>query len=67
MAPNLLTFLGFIFTFITFIMFTLLDYDFFCSDKDHPEVGPLANWVFTVAGINIFIAYTLGKSETTLL
>lgn len=37
-----------------------MDYNFYSSDKDHPEVPPLPKWIFTLAAINIFIAYTLG-------
>lgn len=59
-APNLLTFLGFIFTLFTFLLFSVMDYNFYSSDKDHPEVSPLPNWTFTLAAINIFVAYTLG-------
>ncbi|KAJ8976722.1 hypothetical protein NQ317_000154 [Molorchus minor] len=41
-GSNLLTFSGFIFTLATFLIFTFLDYYFYASDPDHPEVAPLS-------------------------
>lgn len=58
-APNVLTFTGFLFTVFTFLMFSYLDYNFYASDPDHPEVPPLPNWTFAAAGIFLFLAYTL--------
>ncbi|KAG5879527.1 hypothetical protein JTB14_029893 [Gonioctena quinquepunctata] len=58
-APNLLTFTGFLFSASTFIIFTFLDYYFYASDPDHPEYPSLPKWTFTVAGIFLFIGYTL--------
>ncbi|KAK9869249.1 hypothetical protein WA026_002999 [Henosepilachna vigintioctopunctata] len=37
----------------------VLDYSFYATDVDHPEVAPLPNWTFMVAAIFIFLAYTL--------
>ncbi|KAF2885223.1 hypothetical protein ILUMI_20942 [Ignelater luminosus] len=58
-APNVLTFTGFIFTILTLVLFTWMDYNFFASSPDHPEVPPLPKWTFTLSAINLFIAYTL--------
>ncbi|VEN34200.1 unnamed protein product [Callosobruchus maculatus] len=58
-APNLLTFTGFLFTVIAYLVFTALDYNYYASDPDHPEVEPLPRWVFMMAAIFLFLAYTL--------
>ncbi|KAK4885714.1 hypothetical protein RN001_001985 [Aquatica leii] len=58
-APNLLTFMGFIFAIAIFFLFTIADYYFLASDTEHPEVLPLPKWTFTVAAVSLFIAYTL--------
>lgn len=58
-APNLLTFAGFMFTVINFLMFSYYDYDFYASSNEHPEVPPIPQWVWAVAALNIFLAYTL--------
>lgn len=58
-APNLLTFSGFLFTLATFFMFSIYDYDFYASSENHPEVPPLPKWTFTLAAIFLFLAYTL--------
>lgn len=47
----------------SFLIFVLLDYSYFASDPDHPEVEALPNWTFMTAGIFLFIAYTLGKYQ----
>lgn len=58
-APNLLTFVGFLFTVATLLVFTILDYDYFAMDQDHPEVPVLPNWTFLAASFFLFMAYTL--------
>ncbi|XP_060532746.1 ethanolaminephosphotransferase 1-like [Cylas formicarius] len=58
-APNLLTFSGFLFTVITYVMFAVVDYDFLASDPDHPEIDSLPKWMFMAAAIFLFLAYTL--------
>lgn len=63
-APNLLTFTGFLFTLATFAMFSWLDYDFQAASENHPEVPSLPKWTYTAAAIFLFIAYTLGKLFT---
>ncbi|KAJ8941713.1 hypothetical protein NQ318_023309, partial [Aromia moschata] len=60
-APNLLTFTGFLFTVATYLIFAWLDYGFYASDPDYPETASLPRWTFTVAAVFLFIAYTLGK------
>lgn len=58
-APNLLTFLGFIFAVGIFLLFSIMDYYILASDDDYPDISPLPKWTFTVAAIFMFIAYTL--------
>ncbi|CAH0382606.1 unnamed protein product [Bemisia tabaci] len=56
-APNLLTFTGFLFTVAAFLLLTYYDYSFYASsDVNYP---PIPNWVFAVVGICIFLAYIL--------
>ena len=61
-APNVLTFVGFLFTVLNFLMFSYYDYDFYASSDEHPEVPAVPQWVWGVAAFNLFLAYTLGKS-----
>lgn len=56
-APNLLTFSGFMLTVINYILIAFYDYDFTVAKKLHEYQIP--QWVFIVAGINVFVAYTL--------
>ncbi|XP_044263654.1 ethanolaminephosphotransferase 1-like [Tribolium madens] len=58
-APNLMTFSGFILAVVTFLLFTWKDYSFYASDPDHPEYPALPQWTFTVAALFLFLAYTL--------
>ncbi|GJQ76278.1 hypothetical protein Trydic_g2008 [Trypoxylus dichotomus] len=59
-APNLLTFLGFLFTLATFILLSWMDYEFYASARDRPSyIQPLPQWVFLITAISIFLAYTL--------
>ncbi|KAK6488545.1 ethanolaminephosphotransferase 1-like [Huso huso] len=56
LAPNLITFTGFIFLVLNFLMLAFFDYDFYASAPDHVHVP---SWVWIVAGLLNFIAYTL--------
>ncbi|CAH1364585.1 unnamed protein product [Tenebrio molitor] len=58
-APNLMTFSGFLFAVLTFMLFAWKDYGFYASDPDHPEFPALPRWTFTVAALFLFLAYTL--------
>ncbi|XP_066592681.1 ethanolaminephosphotransferase 1-like [Prorops nasuta] len=58
-APNLLTFSGFLFTVLNFLIFASYDYYFYASSNDHPEYPPVPQWIFGLAAFNIFMAYTL--------
>lgn len=56
MAPNLITFAGFMLTVFTFFLIAYYDYDFTAADQ---EVNPIPSWVWLVAAFGLFLAYTL--------
>ncbi|XP_012257920.1 ethanolaminephosphotransferase 1-like [Athalia rosae] len=58
-APNLLTFSGFLFTVMNFLMFASYDYFFYASSDDMPDYPNIPRWVYAMAAFNIFMAYTL--------
>ncbi|PNF19293.1 hypothetical protein B7P43_G07517 [Cryptotermes secundus] len=58
-APNLLTFAGFLFTVLNFLLLSYYDYNFYASSDEHPEFPAVPQWVWAVAALNIFLAYTL--------
>lgn len=58
-APNVLTFSGFLFTVLNFMLFARYDYYFYASSDDKPDYPPIPRWVFAVAAFNVFMAYTL--------
>lgn len=59
MAPNLITFTGFLLTIVNFFLIGYYDFNFDAANHIHKTIIP--NWVWIVASINIFVAYTLGK------
>lgn len=54
----MLTFSGFLLTVFNFLLIGYYDFDFTAAQQD---VNPVPRWVWLVAAINIFAAYTLGK------
>ncbi|XP_019721100.1 ethanolaminephosphotransferase 1 [Hippocampus comes] len=56
LAPNLITFTGFMFLVVNFLMLAFYDYDFNASAVGHQHVP---SWVWVTAGIFNFLAYTL--------
>lgn len=58
-APNVLTFSGFLFTVLNFLMFAYYDYYYYGSSDDAADYPPIPKWVFFAAAFNIFMAYTL--------
>lgn len=60
-APNLLTFVGFLFTLGNFLLFTYYDYNFYAADGTQNDPA-IPNWIFAIAAVNIFLAYTLGNN-----
>ncbi|KAG7244305.1 hypothetical protein INR49_004445 [Caranx melampygus] len=58
LAPNLITFTGFMFLVLNFLMLAFYDFDFYASAAGHEHVP---SWVWVAAGIFNFLAYTLGE------
>ncbi|XP_031632846.1 ethanolaminephosphotransferase 1 isoform X2 [Contarinia nasturtii] len=56
-APNLITFTGFLLTIVNFLLIGY--YDFHFKAANDPRNSTIPNWVWIVAAINIFVAYTL--------
>ncbi|CAH2245464.1 ethanolaminephosphotransferase 1 [Pelobates cultripes] len=56
LAPNLITFSGFLLLVFNFFMMAFFDPDFYASAPGHEHVP---NWVWIVAGLLNFTAYTL--------
>ncbi|XP_026055714.1 ethanolaminephosphotransferase 1 isoform X2 [Carassius auratus] len=56
LAPNLITFTGFMFLVLTFTLLSFFDFDFYASGKGHTHVP---SWVWIAAGLFNFLAYTL--------
>ncbi|GAB0099330.1 ethanolaminephosphotransferase 1 [Sergentomyia squamirostris] len=56
LAPNLITFTGFLLTVATFMLIGYFDYNFTAADE---EVNPIPQWVWFVAALGIFFAYNL--------
>ncbi|CAB3223752.1 unnamed protein product [Arctia plantaginis] len=58
-APNLLTFSGFLLTVLNFFLFTYYDYGFYAMTKENINNDCIPNWVWAVSSVNLFVAYTL--------
>lgn len=57
-----MTFAGFLFTAINFILLSYYDWSFYAS-TDNEAYKPIPDWIWLVAAINLFLAYTLGKKR----
>ncbi|XP_063614572.1 ethanolaminephosphotransferase 1-like [Penaeus indicus] len=62
-APNVLTFVGFLFTVANFVLLSFYDYSYYASSVDIPPgtgpYPPVPNWVWIVCALNHFLAHTL--------
>ncbi|MCI4387729.1 hypothetical protein PGIGA_G00077560 [Pangasianodon gigas] len=56
LAPNLITFTGFMFLVLNFAILSFYDFDFYASAEGHAHVP---SWVWIAAGLFNFLAYTL--------
>ncbi|XP_059617247.1 ethanolaminephosphotransferase 1 isoform X2 [Phlebotomus argentipes] len=56
LAPNLITFTGFLLTVATFFLIGNYDYGFTAADQ---EENPIPRWVWLAAAFGIFLAYNL--------
>lgn len=59
LAPNLLTFSGFLLTVLNFVLLSYYDYYFYSPNPLHPEYKPIPKWVWMFCAISHFSAYTL--------
>lgn len=57
-APNLMTFLGFLFSAMNLVLLSYYDWNFEASSGEEGTT-PIPEWVWLCTGINIFVAYTL--------
>ncbi|XP_068140443.1 ethanolaminephosphotransferase 1 [Drosophila tropicalis] len=57
-APNLMTFLGFLFSAMNLVLLSYYDWNFDASSGAE-DTTPIPPWVWLCTGLNIFIAYTL--------
>lgn len=58
-APNLLTFVGFLFIIKSFFLLCYFDYYFYASSNENKNWPAIPSWVFALVAANIFISYTL--------
>uniref|UniRef100_A0A2A4K4R8 Ethanolaminephosphotransferase 1 n=1 Tax=Heliothis virescens TaxID=7102 RepID=A0A2A4K4R8_HELVI len=58
-APNLLTFTGFLLTVLNFFVFSYYDYGFFALTAENVSKDYIPSWVWAVSAVNLFVAYTL--------
>jgi len=59
-APNVLTFAGFLLLVLQFFIFTYYDNYFYASDDSHPEYAPVPRVVWLIAALCMFWAHQLG-------
>lgn len=60
-APNVLTFVGFLFTVANFVLLTIYDYSYYASSEEPPgdKYPPIPSWVWLACAFNHFMAHTL--------
>ncbi|XP_059046420.1 ethanolaminephosphotransferase 1 [Achroia grisella] len=58
-APNLLTFTGFLLTVLNFLLFSYYDYGFHALTQENVTEDSIPWWVWAVSAVNLFVAYTL--------
>ncbi|XP_067126207.1 ethanolaminephosphotransferase 1 [Centruroides vittatus] len=59
LAPNVLTFTGFMLTVVNAFLLAYYDYEFCASSDIYPICPPIPQWVWIVCAINQFLAHTL--------
>ncbi|SPP82334.1 ethanolaminephosphotransferase 1 [Drosophila guanche] len=57
-APNLMTFLGFLFSAMNLVLLSYYDWNFEASSGEE-HTTPIPSWVWLCTAVNIFLAYTL--------
>lgn len=60
-APNVLTFVGFLFTVSNFVLLAVYDYSYYASSVESPgdKYPPIPSWVWLACAFNHFMAHTL--------
>ncbi|KAJ0175668.1 hypothetical protein K1T71_008827 [Dendrolimus kikuchii] len=58
-APNLLTFTGFLLTVLNFLLFSYYDAGFHALTDENVTRDYIPSWVWAVTAVNLFVAYTL--------
>lgn len=60
-APNVLTFVGFLFTVANVILLGIFDYSYYASSDESPgdKYPPIPDWVWIACAFNHFMAHTL--------
>jgi len=64
-APNLLTFTGFLFTVANFLILSIYDFHFFAGgvpegkEASQIDYSPIPKWIWLVSAFNLFMAHTL--------
>lgn len=66
-APNLLTFTGFLLTVLNFLLFSYYDFGFYALTEENTTNDHIPSWVWAVSAVNLFVAYTLGEHDDTIL
>ena len=68
-APNMLTFVGFLFTVANFVLLSIYDFHFKAAGDEagNPSAYPVPHWVWFLAAFNLFMAHTLGKLDITVI
>lgn len=64
-APNLMTFTGFLMTAFNFLIVAYFDYNFTASAEPpiSSTISPLPRWLWLLIGTSLFVAYTLGTLQ----
>ena len=61
-APNVLTFSGFLLLVLQFGILAHYDFNFYASALNYPSYPPIPNYVWLVSAFCLFAAHTLGKT-----
>ncbi|XP_075677435.1 ethanolaminephosphotransferase 1 isoform X2 [Dermatophagoides pteronyssinus] len=59
LAPNVLTFVGFLMTAANGLLLSVYDPEFYASSDSHPQSAPIPGWVWIVCAVFHFVAHTL--------
>ncbi|XP_030839310.1 ethanolaminephosphotransferase 1 [Strongylocentrotus purpuratus] len=63
LAPNLLTFVGFLFQVYLFLLLAYYDWDYYSGNRTKAEYPTIPNWVWYVAAVCQFLGHTLDGTD----